>query len=294
MVKWWDSGPGAEERARQKEEEAKRKSSGSFRVWQKPGQTCKITIVTENYEYFTEHTFQSAGGQWERHACLEGAYKDANGNLIACPYCLAKHKKDFQVYVGTCINHTGFTTKDGDEVKFVRQALVLKSQCKNAFIKKRNKLQAKYGEKWRLPFSTWEIERDVGQSSQTPGIFVDFIGMTPKDKLIEMMKAAGHKRDDWDAAFEAISMSSLTTCLPIEQAYSLMGIPLNIARGGIKEVDPDAEEAEYDANIDFPGDVAGSNQFDSFEDIDIPLAEPDIPEADDDDVKALEEYEALK
>lgn len=290
MPTWWDSGPGAEERAKKKEEESKRRSGGSSRVWQRPGQKCVVTLISQELAYFTEHNLKKPDGGWVRYVCLEGS-KDAQGRPIPCPFCLAKEKQEFQVYIGTCINHTGFSTKAGDRVEFVKQALVLKGLSKQMFFQQLNIQQKQWGERWKLAFTAWEIQRDSSPTSHTPGIIYNYLGINPREKLIQKIEAAGQSREDWGAYLTPYSVDQLVTYIEPEEAYSIMGIPFNYGSTAKQAITPSPDE-EYE-NFDFPGGAAGADQFDSFDDIQVPLA-ADGFEPEDSDSKDIEEYEALK
>ena len=293
MSTWWDSGPGAEERAKKKEEESKRRVGGASRVWQRPGQKCKVTLISQELAYFTEHNIKSPGGKWERYVCLEGTKND-QGRPIPCPFCLAKEKQEFQVYVGTCINHTGFSTKAGERVTHVKQALVLKGLAKQMFFQQLNIQQKQRGDKWSLAFTAWEIERDSSSTSHTPGIIYNYLGINPREKLIQRIEASGQTRDDWGAYLTPFSVDKLVKYVDPEEAYHIMGIPFTFKAAQTDE--PQVNVDDEFGDLDFPGDVAGSDQFDGFDDfgdIDVPLADDGF-EPEDSDKKELEDYEALK
>ena len=290
MAQWWDSGPGAEERAKKREEESKRKVGTVNRVWQKPGNTCTVTIISEDFAYFTEHNYKTPEGRWGRFVCLEGT-KASDGTPIPCPFCLLKEKQEFQVLVGTCINHTGFVTKEGEKVEHVKQALVVKGQAKRMFFSQFNALQRQHGSNWNLNYSVWEIERDTNQKSPTPGIVYRHLGTRSKEKLIKKMVAAGQDRDDWDAYLAPYRLDQLCTYLEPDEAYAMLGLPFP-AKGSSKA----AVEAEayIDDDIDFPTDAAGSEQPLDFLDDDIERSSVSVDDFDDDDNSAIEDYEQLK
>lgn len=289
MAQWWDSGPGAEERAKKKEDESKRKTGLVNRVWQKPGNTCSITIISEDFAYFTEHNYKTPEGRWGRYVCLEGS-KAADGSPIPCPFCLLKEKQEFQVLVGTCINHTGFMTKEGEKVENVKQALVVKGQAKRMFFSQFNALQRQHGSNWNLNYSVWEIERDTNTKSPTPGIIYRHLGTRSKEKLIKKMVAAGQERDDWEAYLSPYRLDQLATYLEPVEAYAMLGIPFP-GRG----VPVNNEPEGYEDDIEFPDGVAGSEQPLDFldDDIERPSVSGNILD-DDDDNSAIEDYEQLK
>jgi hypothetical protein len=291
MAKWWDSGPGAEERAKKREEEARqRQQQLASRVWQRPGQKCVVTFISSEMYHFAEHQYQQPGIGWMRYACLEGEETE-DGLRIPCPFCLSKIKQEFSLYAGTVINHTGFITRDGEKVRHVKQALVVKGTAKAAFLKAVNTIRKANGDSWNHLWTVWEIEREDKPKSITPGIFYEYKGKRSKDPLIKKMQEAGAERDDWDRYLQPYDVERLVTYLAPKEAYALLHIPWTFDTVSRKML---VEEEDYYDDLDFP--PAGAEQSTSFtedtDDEDIP--KEGIFDDDDSDAKDIEDYELLK
>lgn len=296
MVQWWDSGPGAEERAKKREEEAlQRQRQSVSRVWQRPGNKCVLTFISSEIVHFAEHQYQQPSGGWSRYVCLEGS-RTADDREIPCPFCLSKIRQEFSMYAGTVINHTGFHTRDGDAVKHIKQALVLKGTAKSAFLKQLGMMKKAHGNSFDHCWTVWEIEREDKPKSSTPGIFYEFKGNRSRETLLKKMKEVGVERDDWDRYLEPYAVERLAIYLEPEAAYRMLRIPYNYGSDTVAAVSGDNYDEDFD-DLEFPTSAAGSEQsVDNFANPPVKGASAveTLANDDDDDAKAIEDFELLK
>jgi hypothetical protein len=140
---WYVHGSTEEDREQAKAEGSKK---GGSRFFLNAKETRRIIMLDDKEFCVWEHHLKINGrwGNW--FTCRKGMRKD---NPQPCPLCLSGNKRIWHGYI-TIIDATGFTGRDGQEVKYTRRLFPMTNKDLEKFIAKRTKQSGLVGTIWDL------------------------------------------------------------------------------------------------------------------------------------------------
>ena len=254
---WYDDAPGAVER-QEAQEEADKKARNKLgsRFYLPLGGEATITLINPCKTAFTMHKVPKGPNPRDavETTCLAGQKKDATGRVITCPFCTENVKAVPYVYMGTVINHTGFTADDGKHIAHYKQYLLLKRGAKTEFLIQMKAQESKYGQADNaLAWSRWKIRRGTDEMSFNTGQYFTFLKRTTKTALIAALQKVGVQKENWDDFMTPLSFEEAFKPLTEDEAYAFLGLSKRIG-GDSKDVP--------EQSVDFTKMAGNTDDFD--------------------------------
>jgi len=198
-MSWYKRGRDGEARS----EELERNPIGSRsvkdqRFWIKDGKSTRITFLDSEGFYFYEHQIrqQQVGGSFSF------SYETCLSDIDNCPLCEVKDKPVW-VCAYTIIDHTKFTTKDGNAVQNTKRLLVMKPRAHRKLKKVRDRDERIKGD---LTNVVMEVSRDAPDEAATGEDF-QYIGRLTKKQLLSIAQGATlAEKEEWLKPFNYLEI----------------------------------------------------------------------------------------
>ena len=138
---WYIHGSSSEDRETARSESSKK---GGQRFFLNPGEKRRIIMLDDEDFCIWEHHLKINGKWGNFFTCRKGMSRE---NPMACPLCLSGNRRIYHGFI-TIIDATGFTGKDGKQVKYLRRLLPMTSSDLEKFVSKRTEKTGLVGTIW--------------------------------------------------------------------------------------------------------------------------------------------------
>ena len=221
---WFKTGKEGWSQAKKEDEAAKQRRAGAdpWRFRLEADSSAKMTFIDTPTFFFHEHSLK-VGGRWTTETCIN--------EFDTCPLCESGLNVSY-VVAGTCINHSKYVTKKGQELKNQKQLFVGKGRARQRLQKQ---IERRDGD---LSCCVYEMSRGTGQTECATGEDFEYIKRLQK-KQLRAFVPEGQDAEEWLAPYDYAKIFKPKTA---EQLAELVGAapPVggeNDDTGGDKDTD---------------------------------------------------------
>ena len=236
---WYQRGKDGWTRAKEEDEAAKerRESQAPWRFRLKPDTSAKITMLDTPNFFVHEHQLKIKGRWGNFFTCIK--------EMDSCPICEDLENHPGHIVVGTCINHSKWTDREGKVYQHRKQLFVAKGRARQHLANqiKRHK---------DLKFHVFEMSRGSSNTECSCGEDFEHLGKLTKAKLKKFIP-----EDQDESWLEPFDYETLFAPKSAEELRKVVGLAPPV---GSEEGDGDGgQEGDDDLGL---GNDAGNGDGD--------------------------------
>ena len=241
-MSWYDQGEAGQEKARQDDEERKRRASGIFRFWLPVDKSAQFTFLDTAGFFFKEHQLYINGSWMNFETCIQDIGEED------CPPCEAGMKYSY-VCVFTVVDHSEYVSKTTKKrVTNTKKLLVLKATARNKILKQKERREGD------LTFCRYEATRFADKECSTGEDF-EFIQRYTLDEMQAMAPSEWMGNpitpNEWLKPFDYMKLFNPKSAAELRRIIGMVqpvGSESSPFRGETSMGEDDAQEAPPDVS----------------------------------------------